>query len=129
MKIRMAYDDQRSWSDESALECKDESLAIQSQAEEADINTIVKRFGVTGHLPQKLLPPEFGDFTDVMDYKSAHLALIEANKAFNGLPADVRKMFNNDPAGFVDFALNKDNLPQLRKWGLAPEPPPPVAPA
>lgn len=120
---RMAYDDQLKWSEESALDCKDESLAVQSQKEEADINTIVQRFGITGHLPQKLLPPSFGDFTQVMDYKSAHLALIEAQAAFAGLPADIRKRFDNDPAGFVDWALDKENLPELRKLGLAPPAP------
>ena len=35
---------------EAGLECKDDSLAVQSQRDEADINTIVRRFGLSGEL-------------------------------------------------------------------------------
>lgn len=50
---------------DTGLSCDDESLAQQHMAEDADINVIVKRFGLTGQLPQGHRMPEFGDFTGV----------------------------------------------------------------
>jgi len=54
-------------SDLTGLECKDESLAIQSAKVEADINTIVKRLGLTGVLPQGFRMPVYADCLDVPD--------------------------------------------------------------
>ena len=42
-------------SNETALECLDESKAIQSAEEESNINTIVRRFGISGELPEDLI--------------------------------------------------------------------------
>ena len=52
-------------SDLSGLRCEDESLAIQSARDETDINTIVRRFGLTGELPGDFDMPQSGDFTNV----------------------------------------------------------------
>lgn len=112
----------------SGLKCEDKSLTIQSQSEEADINVIMKRFGVTGELPQVARPPTYGDFEAVSDYREALDLINEANASFMKLPADVRKRFDNDAALFVDFCENPDNLPEMRKLGLA-VPEAPVAPA
>ena len=50
--VRSPYNyDMSAVSDETGLCCEDESLAIQSAKEDADINTIVRRFGLTGELP------------------------------------------------------------------------------
>lgn len=106
-------------SNESGLECKDVSLTVQSQKDEADINTIVKRFGLTGQLPQNVPPPPIDVFVDVLDYRSCLDAIREADRAFLEMPAEVRARFQNDPAQFVDFCSNKDNLEEMRKLGLA----------
>lgn len=105
---------------ESGLACADESLAVQSQKEEADINVIVRRFGVTGELPQGLKVPRYGDFIDtVTDYRTALDLVMEADKAFMALPAEVRQRFGNDPGKFLDFVEDPANLEELRKMGLA----------
>lgn len=101
------------------LECLDESLTQQHQAEEADINTIVRRFGVTGHLPESARPVFFGDFDDVFDFQSAQNAVIAADRAFMALPADLRARFANDPQKFVEFCSDEANVEELRKLGLA----------
>lgn len=105
---------------ESGLRCLDPSLAQQSMKEEADINTIVRRFGVTGELPYTDRLPAYGDFQGIFDYQTAQNAILRAQASFNALPADVREAFRNDPAEFVEFATNPDNLPDLREMGLAP---------
>lgn len=109
----------QSEADRCALECRDDSRAIQSQRDEADINTIVKRFGVTGQLPQNVRAPTYGDFDTVMTYQDAQNAIIAANKSFMAMSADVRKRFDNDPAKFVEFCSDSKNLDEMRKLGLA----------
>lgn len=94
----------------------------QHQADEADINTIVKRFNITGQLPLIELPPTIADFSEVFDFQSAMNTLAAAKASFAQLPADVRAVFHNDPHAFVsytDAAIEAGDLDQLRKWGLA----------
>lgn len=106
-------------SDESALACLDPSLAVQAAREEVDINTIVKRFGLTGQLPDNVRMPEYGDFTGIRDYRTALHAVMEAEAAFLELPAEVRSKFDNDPQVMLEFVSDPKNLPVLREMGLA----------
>lgn len=105
---------------ESGLACADPSLAQQQFLEEVDINTIVRRFGITGELPHNGRAPTFGDFETVVDYQSAMQAIRDAEEAFMALPGAVRyDRFNNDPQRFVAFCSDPANLPALRDLGLA----------
>lgn len=113
----------------TGLVCTEPTRTQQQFKDEVDINTIVKRFGLTGQLPTSLRPPMAGDFTGINDYQSAMNALIEADSTFMQLPADVRKRFDNDPSLFVDFALNPENLDEMRSMGLAVPKAEPAAPA
>lgn len=105
----------------SGLFCKDPSLAVQSQAEEADINTLVKRFGITDRdpipssIPVPWVDSEFGEF----DYQSAQNEIALANQAFSALPANVRSEFGNDPGRFVSFCSNPENEKRMLALGLA----------
>lgn len=112
-----------------ALFCDDPSLAIQSQKAEADINNIVRNFGVTGRLPASVRLPEYGDFDTVSDYRSAIEAVRAAEAEFSKIPATIRAEFQNDPHAFATYCLDPSNLARLREWGLAPTPPaaPPAA--
>jgi phage internal scaffolding protein len=118
--IRGAYGYDSDWvSEVNGLECLDESLTVQSDATDADINTIVKRFGITGQLPTNVRAPMYGDFTEVFDFRSAQDAIIAARESFMEMPADVRSRFANDPALFGDFCSDPKNLDEMRKLGLA----------
>ena len=121
--LRTPYNyDRNAASDSSGLHCADRSLAKQADAVEADINTIVKRFNLTGQLPQGIRAPTYGDFGPGMDFHTAQNALRRAQEAFMAMPAEVRARFHNDPAEFVEFCSNDENAPQLAKMGLlAPE--------
>jgi len=118
-------------SNESALLCLDESLAVQSEAEEADINTIVKRFGLGVPLPQGVYMPQYGDFTGVTDYQSALNLVMQADDSFMQFPADVRARFDNDPAKMISFIEDSSNRDEASKLGLlvSPSPSVEVAPA
>lgn len=121
MFVRSNYNyDRDQASDESGLKCEDASLAHQSFAEEVDINTIVRRFGISGQLPVDVRMPTYEDFSDVTDYHSAMNAIAEANEAFETMPAEVRARFHNNPAEFVDFCSDEKNLDEARKLGLVP---------
>lgn len=122
---------------ETGLKCEDESLTVQSEKDDADINTIVRRYGITGAAPVGLRVPSYEDYGDVtFDFQSALNAVKEAEDTFMQLPADVRFRFANDPQRFLMFCteLSDDekslkNLDEMRKMGLAvPEavPPPEV---
>lgn len=107
----------------------EESMTQQDDANETDINVIVARFTKTGQLPQLQAAPLSGDFTTALDFRECQERLHAANMAFAEIPAKIRSRFNNDPAEFIEFASNKDNLDELRKLGLAnPAAPPPKEP-
>ena len=116
-------------SNASALSCEDPSLAQQHARDECDINTIVKRFGLTGELPSNVRTPTYGDFSDAMDYHASLNAVRAADAAFMQLPADIRTRFNNDAGAFVDFVSDDSNRAEAEKLGLvlpqaAPNPAP-----
>lgn len=120
-----AYDPDAA-SDAAGLECADVSRTRQSDAKDADINTIVKNFGLSGTVPVGVRVPTYGDFEFVGDYRSAIDAVRSADASFLAMPADIRSRFDNDPARFVDFCSDSSNLEELRKLGLAvPAPPTP----
>jgi len=109
----------------------EESMTQQSDAADCDINVIMKKYGATGMLPQVQMQAMQGDFSEADDFRSVQEKIKAANDAFAAVPAHIRKRFGNDPAEFIEFATNKDNLDELRKLGLAepekkppPEPPP-----
>ena len=115
---------------ESGLENLEPSLTQQQFAEEVDINTIVRRFGLTGQMPENPRTPRYGDFTEVTDYQTALNAVRSADEAFMALPADVRAEFNNDPQQLLLAVEDPRNLDRLRELGLATPaaPTPPKAP-
>lgn len=112
---------------ETATVFEDESLAVQSERDECDINTIVHRFGLTGTLPTGVRAPMVGDFVGISSYQEALHAVMSADSSFAEMPAEVRAEFGNNPGAFVDFCSDPKNLPRLRDLGLAP-PAPSMAP-
>lgn len=111
---------------ETGLVCLDPSRTKQEFAEECDINTILRRFGVTGHLPIAAVQPLSGDFTGIDNYHDALNTVLAADANFLRLPSGIRERFNNDPRQFVDFCLDKSNIEAVRELGLAPRPEAPV---
>lgn len=117
--VRSAYNyDRDEASDASGLTCEDESLAIQSAAEESDINTIVRRFGLTGELPSDVAIPRTGDFTNVPDFHTAMNLVRQAQEEFLRVPAEVRARFGNDPQAFMAFVEDDSNREEARRLGL-----------
>lgn len=122
--VRSPYNyDTMAASNKSGLLCRDESLAVQDQKDEVDINTIVRRFGLTGQLPEDVRAPQYGDFIGITSYHDAMNSIAAAHESFEAMPAEVRSRFNNDPGQFVDFCLDPANKADLTKLGLVEAPP------
>lgn len=118
-KVKSAYDDHDVESFVTGLECEDVSRAVQSSRDEVDINTIVRRFGLTGQLPENVHVPQFADFDEVHDFHTAMNLIGEARDSFMAMPAEVRARFDNDPQGLVAFVSDPANLEEMRKLGIA----------
>lgn len=114
--------DMKAASDESGLFCPEPTKTQQQFAEDADINVIVRRFGLTGELPDDYRAPQSGDFTGVTDYHSALNAVREADAAFMEVPAEIRARFDNDPAKLIKFVENAKNREEAIELGLVPKP-------
>lgn len=98
-----------------------ESMTVQSQAEDADINVMLRRFGVLGQMPVADRLPEYGDFTGISDYQSALHAITEAEDRFLALEPKIRARFDNDPQLLLEFVSNPSNRPEGIKLGLFKE--------
>lgn len=125
MQFRAAFSyDADAVSRESGLRFDvEEDMCQQQFLEECDINTLVKRFGLTGTLPQNVAMPLVGDFTEVVDFHTAQNLVIQSQEEFMKLPADVRKRFGNNPGAVLEFLDDVSNRDEAIKLGLIPAPP------
>lgn len=114
----MSYDT-RAASRAVAQENTEPSKTVQADAHEADINTIVDRLAKTGQMPIIQAPPQVDEFADIFDFTSAMQTIAAAKYAFSQLPAKIQARFNHNPAEYVAFADDPENIPELRKWGVA----------
>lgn len=78
-----------------------DSIVQQQFAEEVDINTIVRRFGLTREMPSGVAGGVYGDFSGITDYESALSVIERAQEGFMVLPPDVRERFDNDPGKLI----------------------------
>lgn len=123
--VRSPYNyDLKAASDAAGLDCSVDGPGKTSQAfaEEADINTLIRRFGIGNPLPQGTRVPSYGDFNGVTDYQSALNLLNQADKAFMALPADLRSRFGNSAAAFVAFVDDDSNRDEAIRLGMVPKP-------
>ena len=102
-----------------------DSLAKQSFQKECDINNIMRKFEKTGQIPHlNNHTGGYGNYIGFEDYHTSLNKILAADEAFASLPAKVRTKFQNDPAHFLEFAQNPENLNEMREMGLAPPAPP-----
>lgn len=98
-----------------------ESKTRQADLDSSDINKIVKRFERDGVMPMGSREGVYLDVSEVGDYRSALEQVKRADEYFSQLPADSRKMFNNDPAEFLDRVNDPSQLELLIKAGVIPK--------
>lgn len=102
------------------------SKTRQEFKEECDLGKTIARFGKTPEGREVLRKAQgyvadvkFGDALAIPDFRAAQDAVRKAEASFMALPAVVRRRFANDPALFLDYATNPENLDEMRAMGLA----------
>jgi len=124
VNVRSAFDyDSDAVSLETGIGPGEEPSKTQQQfLEDSDINTIVRRFGLTGALPNGVAIPQSGDFTGVSDFQTALNLVRDAEAAFLQVPAATRARFGHDPAALIAFVEDVGNREEAIKLGLIPKP-------
>jgi len=110
------------------------SMTKQSFVKECDLNNIMKQFNPREQreiMSQQAQGGAYTDLPDPSDYQESIHVLQAASEAFAGLPALVRRRFDNDPAEFLEFLQDPANQDEAIKMGLAVDtrPPPDPTPA
>lgn len=104
-------------------EFHDESLTVQSDADQADIKKIMKRYttyGIIDHL--NLTEAAFKDVSELGDFADVMRTAQEAEAAFMRLPSKVREIFNHDVAEWLDTAHDQDKRDALVQAGFIQDP-------
>jgi len=90
----------------------------QSFKDECDINTIMKRFQVTGLIDfVNDHEPQYGDTSGINFHDSMNQVAV-ATSMFEDLPASTRKHFDNDPSKFIELVNDPDRIGEARELGL-----------
>lgn len=118
-RVRREYDREVA-SELAAIDTGSATKVQQQFAKDADINEIVRRFGLTGELPPPRAAHQYGDFSEVKDFQGAMEQLAIAREAFDLMPAEIREEFGYDPAYFVDWVSDPANEEAARSAGLLP---------
>lgn len=96
------------------------SKTWQAEAENMDVNVIMRNYQRTGVLPQMQTgKPHYGDFTGPA--KDLHDALILSNRAkegFQNLDPKVRLAAGNDPVRFLRMLEHPEGVKILQQAGL-----------
>lgn len=103
-----------------SLDCSTPQLTDQSDLKSSDINNIVNQFLRTGVLPNTR--EQRANYLDTTQQPTSLAEVYDiarrANDAFLDLPAEVRKMMDNDPANLEQFVQDEQNKDLLLKHGL-----------
>lgn len=101
------------------------TMARQEDRAETDINTIAKRFGLTGQQPPQR-PVQYGvALPDDVDLHTTYIMRADAQRAYMQMPADVRKKYGNWHA-MLD-AIHTGEL-KVKELGEPPKEAPPTTP-
>lgn len=102
-----------------SIDCSEPKLTDQSYKNLCDINVIMANYaktGVFGH--ENINPPRYIDNTTIPNLEEAYAIVTTAENMFYDLPADIRKLMDNDPAQLEAFIQNADNADILLKNGI-----------
>jgi phage internal scaffolding protein len=101
------------------LYCKDISKTDQSYKKSTDINVLIAKYQKTGIVPNlHQRTGSYGDFSEVPTLEDAFERVNSAIEAFNSLPADIRKLMDNDASQLASWLSNEDNHEMAIKYGL-----------
>lgn len=103
------------------------SRTQQHFKDECDVNNIVAKFRATGSVTH-LRNSQSGVYADLtqlpIDLMEARQVVIQAEAAFEQIPAQIRQRFGHDPKNFIDFLADPANDDEAVKLGLKTRPKP-----
>ena len=103
----------------------DQESKVQEQfADACQTDTIIRKYNMMGVNPFIASgSSQYLDTTQIPDFVCAQNAQVKVKEFFDGLPADIRLEFNNDPMQFAEVVSDPKNAEYLREIGvLAPLP-------
>lgn len=107
------------WRERVCIVFLEKSRTLQAPRDGCDAKAIVRRYASTGiveHLVK--MEPRYGDFTNVRDYLESATRVLDAQAGFDALPAEMRDRCDNDPAQFIEFVNDPENMEELHALGL-----------
>lgn len=103
-------------------------MTDQSMAKATDINNILKQYANQGINPHQPIDPSlFRDNTNIPDPITAFDIVNRSIELFSQVPADIRKLMDNDPSKLEEFLLDKDNEELLIRRGVLAAKPTPAS--
>jgi phage internal scaffolding protein len=104
-----------------------ESKVQEQFADACQTDNIIRKYNTMGVNPFIALGSnQYLDTTQIPDFFVAQNAQVKVKEFFEGLPADIRLEFNNDPMQFAEVVSDPQNADYLREIGVL-EPLPPKA--
>jgi len=101
------------------VEFEGQGRTHQEFKEDCDINVIIDRLTKRREFaPIAPGTPKYGDFSTAGDYMTAVLNVQTAQRAFEQLPAKVRKAVDNDPGRLLEAINDPTQLEDLKAAGL-----------
>lgn len=95
-----------------------EGLTEQAHKEECDMNYILRDYQKTGTIRHAKQHQGQYDDVSVQDFQEAILLVKKTQEMFEGLPSNIRKECNNNPAEFLKFAQNPNNKDRMQELGM-----------
>lgn len=96
----------------------EEDLAKQDGKDDADINTIIKRYYSQGLVPKPGKTPYFADVSEGFDYQTALNSVRAVQYSFGALPAEIREEFGHDAGRLARWLENPNNAHRAAELGL-----------
>lgn len=126
---RIQWDEYDTESENSGIVFTEPSMTMQEHAEDADINVIMKRFGVTDGSQLPYFASAAGIYGDISEFPQdpTEIANIlrDADLRFRALPAEIRQRYPS-PEDLFTFLADDANADEARKLGLLEEKKPEV---
>ncbi len=96
--------------------------AKQSMAAECDINNIMRGYSKTGAISHFAKHSASYGFCDAVSFHEAATIIKTAETMFLDLPSALRNKFEQDPAKFLAFVQDPENLEEMSELGLLARP-------
>lgn len=96
-------------------------ITDQSFKKACDINNIVKQFTKSGKLPVNTKVANYGDYSETPTLEMAFEIAQMASDQFMTLPAEVRRLMDNDASQLENFISDEGNKEICLKYGLLEE--------